>query len=71
MQKGPYSPHFIFFGAYEWAQKARVFVHGRPFHYNLMFGRKAEMSNCKLLPFYEYIFNLCLKKYYYGQYSQQ
>ncbi len=29
---GPYSQHLIFFGTYEFAQKARVFLSGDAFH---------------------------------------
>jgi hypothetical protein len=32
----PYSKHFNFFETYEWDQKARVFVPGKPFQPNLM-----------------------------------
>ncbi len=28
--QGPYSQHFIFFVTYEWDQKARAFVLGKP-----------------------------------------
>jgi hypothetical protein len=38
---GPYSQHFIFIVTYEWAQKAKVFVHVRPFQPSLMFASRA------------------------------
>jgi hypothetical protein len=46
----PYQQHFIFFVAYEWAPKARVFVTDRPFQPSLMFvGRgKAYLSEALL-----------------------
>ncbi len=33
MNTGLYSQHFIFFATYEWAQKARVLVTGKPFRH--------------------------------------
>ncbi len=35
--------HFIFFVTFEWAQKARVFVPGKPFESILMFASKARV----------------------------